>query len=48
MKKIDDAMKAMPEKIRKLEQERLDRKPKKDVYYKFKMALDAAKRQYNK
>ena len=48
MKKIDDAMKAMPEKIRKLEQEVLDRKPKKDVYYKFKMALETAKRRLNK
>ncbi len=43
-KKIEDAMKIMPEKIKKLEQEVEERKPKKDVFYKFKKAMDLAKR----
>lgn len=35
-KKIDAAMKAMPDKIKKYEQERNDRKPKKDLFFQFK------------
>lgn len=43
-KKIDDAMKAMPDKIKKYEQEIKDRKPKKDIFYLIKKAGELGKK----
>ncbi len=41
--KIDAAMKTMPDKLKKYEQEAKDRKPKKDIFYQFKRVSEIAR-----